>query len=110
MADISGLLTICRKAGKLVLGTDEVKNACRNGKALGVIVAKDFSEKSFKEISFVCTNEGVPLYRSELTLNDIGLALGKVYGVIAVTESGFMKSFATKLQKVELPKPYDTFR
>ncbi len=110
MADILGLLTICRKAGKLVLGTDEVKTACRNGKALGVVTVSDFSQKSFKEISFVCSCEGVPLYKSEHTLNDMGDALGKVYGVFAVTDSGFMKSFAKKLQKVELPKSYDTFR
>lgn len=100
MSDISGLLTICRRAGKLVLGMDEVKSACRGKRAFGVIIASDLSAKSFKEIAFVCGEEAVPLYRSDMSMDDIGAALGKVYGIIAVADNGFMKAAAKKLTKV----------
>lgn len=100
MSDISGLLTICRRAGKLVLGMDEVKSACRSGKAKGVLITSDISAKSFKEIAFVCGEEEIPLYRCDMTMDDIGAALGKVYGIIAVADSGFMKAAAKKLTKV----------
>ena len=50
MADISGTLSMARKAGKLVLGMDEVKNACKGRRACGVIVARDLSPKSLKEL------------------------------------------------------------
>lgn len=100
MSDIKGLLTICRRAGKLILGMDEVKSACRSGKACGVITASDTSEKSFREIAFVCKEEAVPLYRTEMTKDDIALALGKVFGIMAVVDNGFMKAAAKKLTKV----------
>lgn len=100
MSDILGLLTICRRAGKLILGMDEVKSACRSGKVNGVIAASDLSAKSFKEIAFVCSEEEVPLYSCDMTMDDIGAALGKVYGILAVADSGFMKAAAKKLTKV----------
>ena len=93
---------MCRRAGKLVLGMDEVKNACRSKKAMGVIVAKDLSERSLGEIAYTCATEGVKLYRTDCTMDDIGYALGKVYGIIAVTDAGFMKSMAKKLIEIEL--------
>lgn len=102
MADISGLITICRKAGKLVMGMDETKNACRSGRALGVIAASDLSAKSLKEISFVCASEGVPLYKADMTMDEIGMSLGKTFGILAVTDSGFMKACAKKLVRIEL--------
>ncbi len=101
MADITGSLTMCRRAGKLVLGMDEVKNACRSKKAAGVIVAKDLSERSLSEIAYVCDTEGIKLYRTDCTMDDIGYALGKVYGIIAVADSGFMKSMAKNLQELD---------
>lgn len=97
MSDISGIISICRKAGKLVMGMDEVKSCCRSGKAKGVITACDLSPKSLKEIAFVCDEEGVTLYQSSMTMNDFGAALGKVFGIIAITDSGFMKAAAKKL-------------
>ena len=32
-----GLVTMCRKAGKLVMGMDMVKDACNTGKACAVL-------------------------------------------------------------------------
>lgn len=104
MSDITGLLTICRRAGKLVLGMDEVKSACRNGKAYGVMIASDLSEKSFQEIAYVCDEESVPMYRLGMSKEDVGAALGKVYGIIAVADNGFMKAAAKKLTKVNYDK------
>ncbi len=102
MADISGTLSMARRAGKLTLGMDEVKNACRGQRACGVLAAKDISSKTLKEIKFVCASEGVKLYDADMTMDGIGYTLGKVYGIIAVTDSGFMKSIAKKLKEIDL--------
>ena len=102
MADISGTLSMARKAGKLVLGMDEVKNACKGRRACGVIVARDLSSKSLKEIKYVCATEETILYGSDMTMDDVGACLGKVYGIIAVTDKGFMKSMAKKLKEISL--------
>ncbi len=102
MADISGTLSMARRAGKLTLGMDEVKNACRSKRACGVLAATDISSKTLKEIKFVCASEGVKLYGAEMTMDSVGACLGKVYGIIAVTDSGFMKSMAKKLKEIDL--------
>ncbi len=105
-SDITGLITICRRAGKLVMGMDEVKAACRAGKACGVITVCDLSPKSFKEIAFTCAEETVPLYKTDMTMDDMGAALGKVYGIIAIADKGFMKAAAKKLTPVRLDDTY----
>lgn len=92
---------MCRRAGKLTLGMDEVKNACKSGKAYGVMVASDVSPKTLKEIKYVCATENVKLYHAGMTMDEIGSCLGKCFGIIAVTDSGFMKSMAKKLSAVE---------
>ncbi len=108
MADISGTLTMCRRAGKLVLGMDEVKNACKGGRAFGVLVASDVSAKTFKEIKFVCGTENVSLYGAEMTMDEIGNCLGKRFGILAVTDSGFMKAMAKKLKRIEIDVDFDS--
>lgn len=102
MADITGTLTMCRRAGKLVLGMDEVKNACKGGRAFGALAASDVSPKTLKEIKFVCAREGVKLFNTGMTMDEIGSCLGKCFGILAVTDSGFMKSMAKKLIEIEL--------
>ena len=52
--DNSGLLGICRKAGKLKLGMDMTKGACESGEAKAVFTASDISQKSLKEVKFSC--------------------------------------------------------
>lgn len=94
---------MCRRAGKLILGMDEVKSACRAGKARGVLVAVDLSSKSRKEAAFVCEEYDVPLYEGGVTMEQIGASLGKVYGVMAIADAGFMKSAAKKLAQTKEP-------
>lgn len=97
-----GLITMCRKAGKLKLGMDMVKNACKNGEAFGVFTASDFSEKSLKEIKFVCSRENIPVYSLGITMDDILYGLGKRVGVMAITDSGFCKSCIKDLKQIEI--------
>ena len=95
-----GLVTMCRKAGKLVMGMDMVKDACASGKACAVFAASDFSEKSLKEIKFSCFRYGVKLYALGMTMDEIHFGLGKRTGVIvppfkcAISNSGFMISIS----------------
>lgn len=102
MADITGTLTMCRRAGKLVLGMDEVKNACKGGRAFGVLAASDVSPKTLKGIKYVCAMEGVKLYGAGMTMDEIGSCLGKCFGILAVTDSGFMRSMAKRLIEIKL--------
>lgn len=97
----TGLLSMCRKAGKTVLGMDMVKVACSNGEAKAVFTAGDLSDKSFKEVKYICARFGIKLYLSGLTMDEIGCCLGKRIGVLAVTDAGFAKSLAKGLEQVD---------
>lgn len=99
MADITGTLSMCRRAAKLICGTDEVKSACQRKTAFLVLTASDFSEKSKKEISRVCLREKIPLLTIAETMDDIGGAIGKRFGVMAVTDKGFAGAITKKLNQ-----------
>lgn len=97
MSDIMGTLSICRRAGKLIGGMDEVKSSCRKKEARCVLMTSDFSEKSRAEITFECNRAKIPAYDIPDTMFDIANAVGKRYGVMAVTDKGFADSIVKKL-------------
>lgn len=103
----TGLLTICLKAGKLVLGMDMAKDTCRSGEARAVFTAGDLSDKSLKEVRFYCGRYKVKLYALGMTMDEIGTALGKRSGIVTVTEKGFAKSLSEGLDEIE---PFDNDR
>ena len=74
---IINLLTICRKAGKLVIGFDAVKEAVYGGNASCVITASDISAKTLKEVKFFCNNSAVDVVYSGLDSDEFYDAVGK---------------------------------
>lgn len=103
----TGLLTMCLKAGRMTLGMDLAKDMCRNGEAFGVFVASDLSEKSLKEIKYYCSRYETPLYSVGMTMDELGTALGKRSGIIAVSDKGFAKSCAEGLDRIETDRMED---
>lgn len=97
MADIKGTLSICRRAGKLIGGMDEVKNSVRRREARVVLTASDFSEKSRKEIERLCGSLNIPLFNISENMDDIGYCVGKRYGVMSICDAGFAKAVREKL-------------
>lgn len=93
-SDKSGLISICRKAGKLKSGMDMVKSACISGEAYAVFTASDLSAKSLKEVRFAAARSGVAVYGLSMTMEQIADAMGKKTGILAVTDGGFAKSMA----------------
>lgn len=89
MSNITGLLTICRKAGKLVMGFDPMKDALAGGKACAVIIASDISPKTEKEVRFFSGKQNVPVARTAMTLDEVYYALGKKAGILTICDKGF---------------------
>ena len=87
-------LGLCRRAGKLIYGFDAVVGEVSSpgGKAAGVLLAADISEKTAKEVRFECEKRGVPVTVLGCTLDDIKDVLGKRTGVLAVLDSGLYGS------------------
>lgn len=57
-----GILSICRKAGKLAMGLEPTKDAMYRGTVSGVLVASDASAKTRKEAAFYCGQAQVPVW------------------------------------------------
>lgn len=95
-----GILSMCRKAGKLVMGMDMVKDSLNNGEAKAVFVCSDISEKSLKEVKFFCEKTNKKLFSLDYTMDEMGFCIGKRAGVIAVTDSGFAKSISKGLEQI----------
>lgn len=100
----SGILSMSRKAGKLVMGMDMVKDACSVGNAKAVFTATDISEKSLKEVRYTCAKYDVKLYALGMNMDEVALGLGKRVGVVAMTDAGFAKSCAKGLEEVIIDK------
>ena len=94
---IFGLLTICRKAGRLVTGFDMTAEAMAEGKTALVMLASDISPRTEKEIRFFAEKKNVNVLKSDISMDEIGSALGKRTGIIAVCDEGFAKRFAELL-------------
>lgn len=86
---ILNLLTICRKAGKLVMGFDSAKDAAEKGKAYLLISAEGLSPKTVKETAFCCSKYNIPHLDGVISMDDIYIRFGKKSGVVAVCDKGF---------------------
>ncbi len=87
------LLSICIKAGKAAKGFDSAKEAVEKGAAYAVLTACDASEKTVKEIRFVCGKYGVPVIVTELSKAETARYCGKETAALAICDEGFAKGF-----------------
>ncbi|MBO5164080.1 MAG: ribosomal L7Ae/L30e/S12e/Gadd45 family protein [Ruminococcus sp.] len=87
------LLSICIKAGKAVKGFDSAKEAVEKGTAHAVLTACDASEKTVKEVRFVCGKYDIPVIASELSKAETARYCGKETAVLAICDEGFAKGF-----------------
>lgn len=86
---LNGILSICRKAGKMEIGFAPMKEALPTGKVSGVLTAADISPKTYKEVCFYCQKHSIPVQALELDMNQLGAAIGRKAAVAAVLDAGF---------------------
>lgn len=77
---------LSRRAKKLCIGHDEVKTSIKSGKAQLVILASDASERLEKEMTNLA--EEIPVIRTDATMQEMGIHIGKKSGVFSVIDSG----------------------
>lgn len=99
--NLQGLLTICRKAGKLQLGLTPVTEHLQQGQVSGVMVCQDTASKSKKEARFQCRRQGVPCIELPFTKEEMGWVIGRACGVIAVCDDGFFRRFQELVTQTE---------
>lgn len=86
------LLGFCRKAGKLMIGTQHVTDAVKAGKKALVIIANDISAKTEKELRYFAEKGKAVVERVDYSTADISQAIGIKAGVVATTDQEFCKA------------------
>lgn len=79
-------LGLCRRAKKLTIGHDEVKASVRSGKAEIVILTSDASERLENEMHNLTSC--IQIIRTDASMEDMQMRIGKRSAVFAVTDSG----------------------
>lgn len=85
----ASLLGLARRAGKLEAGFERCCTAIKSGKARLMIVCCDISDKTQKEILFLCNKHGVQVIKVAFTLSQLSAAIGFKAGLCAVCDQGF---------------------
>ena len=94
MNKLASMLSLTQKAGRLLLGFDVAKGAVKKKNAGLVLLAKDLSPRSRKEIALVCEKSGAQVKEMPLTMDEVWFAVGKRAGVLAVADEGLAKKLA----------------
>ncbi len=87
-----GILSICRKAGRIKLGFDATKDAMTRKMAKAVLICEDLSPKSEKEVRFFAEKSQVKVLKMSLKQDEVYFGLGKKVGIVAVCDDGFAKA------------------
>ena len=82
-------LTLCNRARDFVYGMGTVSQALKSSKAKSVYAAQDISEKTRKEITFLCLKYNTKLFHTPFTMDEYWFLTGKRTGIFAVTQQGF---------------------
>lgn len=84
------LLGLCRRAGKLVIGNDPVRESIEDNKAFLVLVASDISHNTEKKIRIAAeASDTVGYLTVPRTKDEISFSIGKTCAVLAVIDKGF---------------------
>ncbi|WP_085832759.1 L7Ae/L30e/S12e/Gadd45 family ribosomal protein [Clostridium merdae] len=88
---VLSLLGIARRAGRLSLGHDAVDEALKKREAKLIVLAQDVSARTATHAQKAAQQAEVPCLILADGMDEIGMAIGKKIGVIAVNDQGFAK-------------------
>ena len=82
------ILSLCRKAGKLAVGFDSVKEAVSRGDADRIFASTSLSPKTIKELQFICSRYNAEFISVPISPESFGKSVGKTTGTAAVRDNG----------------------
>ncbi|MCQ4021979.1 MULTISPECIES: ribosomal L7Ae/L30e/S12e/Gadd45 family protein [unclassified Ruminococcus] len=85
------LLGLCRRAGKITIGSDPTIESVKKGEARLVLFAKNASANTRKNVLGAAIQSGVKVIDIDYDKEDISVSLGKLCAVASVNDEGFAK-------------------
>ena len=97
-------LGLAKKAGRVITGTDAVRDAMTNTKAQLVAVASDASANTKKEVSDTSKYYGCEILLVPYTMSELSCALGKMSltACAAITDISFKTLIKNSLEHQEV--------
>lgn len=96
------LLGLCKRANLLIMGFDETAKAMERGSVRLLVLARDLSPKSAKEIIRLAARLDIDTVRLDAAMEELWYALGKRAGILAVTEEGLAGKIAALTEPVDI--------
>ena len=95
-----GMLGLAMKAGKVVIGTEQVIAYLQKNKLKLVLLSSNSSEGTQKKIRFKCEFYKTPTVALDIDTDELGRMLGKTYGpaVVGITDENFANVIAGLLK------------
>ena len=98
---VHGMLGLARRAGKLLIGTENVLRQIRGKHATLVILATDASSNTTKTIENKCGTYDIPVIR-RYTADELNAAVGKDDAkVFAVTDRSFAEALICRIEHID---------
>lgn len=88
---ILSFLGLARRAGKLSLGFDPAVDAMIHGRSRLLLLCNDLSERSRNRILRITERNKTETISLDISMNEVGMAIGKTSGIISVDDEGFAK-------------------
>lgn len=85
-------LGFCRKAGKLIAGTEKVTELIKKGGPCLVMLSQDISPKTEKELKYHARGTNAVFIRLEFDRETVAHATNTTAGVLATADEGFSKA------------------
>ena len=95
------MLGLCRKAGKMIIGTDLVTKSLPSKKAYLVIYTSDASKNTEKKVTDKCSYYGVECVKANFSSSEISDAIGKSGAICAlgITDLNFASELKSLCQE-----------
>ncbi len=86
-----GMLGFAMRAGKLVIGTEQICRALPKGKVELVLVSRSASDATRKKLFVKCDFYSISAIEVDIDTERLGKLIGKIYApaAVAVTDAGF---------------------
>ena len=97
-----GMLGLAMKAGKVVIGTEQVIAFLQKNKVKLVLLSGTASEGTQKKIRFKCEFYKTPTCVLDIDTGELGRLLGKTYApaVVGITDENFSNAITKLLSEV----------
>lgn len=83
------LLGLARRARLLSCGFEAAAGSIKSGRARLVLISEGLSQKTVKEIRYLCDRYGVPCRAPGFTMQELSEAVGFRSGTAALDDAGF---------------------